>query len=231
MYIIKEITVENDNYISSSSIDIINGQISIALQRLLETVKCYIKNNHGYKIAESTKIMDIINTAQICEPLVDSILLYKLVNDPHKIHVYERKTVEVKQPNWTWGSSTITQSNFKRIAIFELEEITNVKFNSQNNSANISHNENTEMISIGNGTKIPKIMTISPMCDVINELKNSSSFKMRKIISAQIEPIITQNNYYKPEIESDIEIYGSDIDTYISDSESESESESESNSE
>lgn len=176
MYLIKKITISDKNfYLTSKIINHTNKTISAALILLENAALENVREENGRNAYEQTKIIDIHSLEQINEPLLDSILLYRLSGDPHRILVYQKKTSIIKSNNWTWGTSDIPISQFRLINYFELEEY-NGKFDT-----NIENNIPTppiEMVQFGK-IKIPKQMTIAPMCHLINELKGSERFKAR----------------------------------------------------
>lgn len=174
MYFIKKIIVNDNEYETSHIIEHTNKTISVALLLLETTARQYVINELGRESGENSNIIDIYNISQINEPLIDSILLYRLETNPHQIHVYRKKTNIIKTQNWTWGISENLVSTFKKVCIFELDEYNKLNIDEEITSI--------ELVSIGNhGIKIPKQMTISPMTDVINELKNCDKFKSRSL--------------------------------------------------
>lgn len=174
MYFINEVSVNDDEYHSSHIIEHTSKTISVALLLLETTAKQFVIDELGKEAGEAANIIDIYNVSQINEPLLDSILLYRLESNPHQIHVYRKKTNIVKTQNWTWGISENLVSTFKKVRIFELDEYNKLSIDEDLTPI--------ELVPIGNiGIKIPKQMTISPMTDLINELKNSDKFKSRSL--------------------------------------------------
>lgn len=180
MYIIKKISVDDKLYLSSQIICYTPSKITSAMELFEKTAREYVGQEFGREAYEKSKIIDIHNIDQIAEPLVDGMLLYRLYENPNCIYVYQRKTTITKQNNWTWGTTDIITSQFKRTHIFELEE-----YNSIDHKLTFMADPmlpSIEMVSIGTShIRIPKPMTVSPICDLIDELKNCKKFKERFI--------------------------------------------------
>lgn len=177
MYIIKKITVNNDFYISSESINHTRKTISHALILLEQCIISYVKEEHGKQMSDIIKIIDISDFKQVSEPVVDTILIYRITNDPHRVHVYQRKTLIV--PGTIYGHSLVP--DFRKIKIFELEEYDKFDISSSQNISSII--PDIEMVSVGStGILIPKPMTVSPIRNFIDELKQSSKFKARFVL-------------------------------------------------
>jgi hypothetical protein len=184
MYFIKRIRLNSDEqYEKSILINHTYERIKSALYLLENCVKSFVFEERGRDAMEQARIIDIHDFSQVTEPAIDSILLYRLSSDPHKIYVYQRKTSLIKRTGWLYNTVDEAISKFHRTDIFELESYEKIKLNidtSKNNSNNDETIPILEMVSIGPAhIKIPKEMTISPICDVINELKNSPKFKAR----------------------------------------------------
>ena len=182
MYFIKKIILDDkQEYHSSKIIDHTSKTISAALTLLDTSLKSYVKDECGREAAENLKITDIKKFDEIIEPMTDGILIYRLEDSPYSIHIYQKKTTITKSANWTWGTKSTLVSQFRRMAIFELEQ-----YEKTISLNDISHfplpNVDDEHVPYGPSKyKIPKKMTISPMCDVISELKNSAKFRSRFI--------------------------------------------------
>lgn len=196
-YIIKEITVDNDEYVSSRISKMSIKGIGNALKKLTESAKEYVKDKYGSESAKNTDIIDIINLTQVCEPLVDAVLLYRLESDPHKIYAYRRLTQVKEQPGWTWGSTKVVCVSFKRVCIFELEEIAD-----QESSVKEQVEEEDRQVK----------MTILPMNDLLVELKKNQSFLKKKFESERKVENIVQSSYYIPVYESESSEYSSESD-------------------
>ncbi|BCS83400.1 hypothetical protein QLL95_gp0723 [Cotonvirus japonicus] len=181
MYFVKKINLDiNHQYKSSEIVDNINKSISNAFTLLENSAKSFVKEECGREAGEHVKIIEINDFNQVNEPVVDSMLLYRLVDDRHRIYVYQKKTMITKIQNWTWGTSDTVNSQFSNICIFELEEYNKINVVSFQNQIVLTSIPNDELVAIGPANiKIPKPMTISPMCDLISELKKSPKFKAR----------------------------------------------------
>ena len=212
MYAVKDIFVNNNEYMSSRIISVINGQISAALISLNESVFSEIRNNFGSKMS-NIEVIDIDNDSQIIDPQVDGISLYRYTSDPHKIHLYERSTEIIEQPSWTWGATKVPVSKFAKTNIYELEDISGIG-SGMKSSTHANSNVDIpvcDMVGTKMGIKIPKQMTVSPMCDVLVELKNSPVFKNRHVISAMLEEKVIQCDCYIEECVSDISEYSEEL--------------------
>ena len=117
-YIIKKILVNENIYISSSIVEIIPKTISKALNNMFEHAKKYVSDECGNQIANKMEIVDVHTVYQIDEPLVDTMIIYRIGSDSNRLHVYQRKTKIV--PGFIYGYSSY--SEFKRVAIFEIED-------------------------------------------------------------------------------------------------------------
>lgn len=191
MYFIKKIILDDkQGYQSSKIVDHTSKTISVALSLLENAVRMFVKDECGREAADQIKIIDIYKFDQVNEPMIDSMLLYRLTDDPHRIHVYQKKTTVVKVSGYIWGTSDTPTTFFRRTHIFELEEYSGSISPGTQNTINIPNSENTnvpsilpqvEMVPIGPARiKIPKPMTLAPMCNLIDELKKSAKFKFRQ---------------------------------------------------
>ncbi len=179
MYFIKKITVDDKNYKSSKIVDYTNKKISTALMLLENAARLYIKEEFGREASEHARILDIYNFDQVSEPIDDCMLLYRLGDDPHHIHVYRKKTSRVEKPGYIYGSTIIEEKYFKRTHIFELEECGNINIA---DSQIVTSTPQVEMVPVGfAGIRIPKPLTQAPLCNLINELKKSTKFLQARI--------------------------------------------------
>lgn len=178
MYFIKRITVDNDKYLSSEIVDHTSQTISTALSLLENNAREHVIDECGKQAHSDAKIIDVHHLNQISEPLVDTMLIYRVGNDSHRLHLYQRKTKIV--PGMVYGQNLIPE--FKKVKIFELHEYKNLS-PAATQSQNIPVIPNIEYVPVGpSGIKVPKQMTTAPMCDVISELKNSPKFKARLVL-------------------------------------------------
>lgn len=179
MYFVKKIVVDSEKYVSSEIVGHAKT-ISTALSLLERNAISYIRDQVGRQISDNAKIIDILNLEQINEPDVDTMLIYRLEQNPHRLYIYQRRTITVDIPNWTWGSSKKNIVEFKCVLHFELEEYSQISdFESLPKIK-----PEIEMVTINIGRSrilIPKQMTVAPMADVLAELKNSPKFKNRAI--------------------------------------------------
>lgn len=179
MYLVKKINLDPEQkYRSSEIVDHINKSISSALSLLENAARSHVKEECGREAGEQVKIIEIHDFSQVNEPVVDGMLLYRLIDDKHSIYVYQKKTTITKTANWTWGTTDIATTQFYRTCIFELEEYT--KFVPSFNNQVLASVLSEDMVAVGPAQiKIPKPMTMSPICDLIEELKKSPKFKAR----------------------------------------------------
>ncbi|AAV50853.1 hypothetical protein [Niemeyer virus] len=179
MYFVKKINLDSEKqYKSSEIVEHVNKSISSALSALENVARTFVKEECGREAGEQVKIIEIHDFNQVNEPTVDSMLLYRLIDDKHRIFVYQKKTTISKVSAWTWGTNDVVTSQFGRICIFELEEYNKLSVPSFQNQIFFTPNE--EMVAVGPAKiRIPKPMTMAPMCDLIDELKKSPKFKAR----------------------------------------------------
>ena len=191
MYFVKKINFNNNSqYANSVIVAHTTEKIASALELLETCARDTIYQMVGQESAENFKIIDILSMDQICQPVVDCVLVYRLENDPHNLIFYQRKTNAREIPGW-WGNSMVTESDFRKIFNLELEEYDSIK--------NIESTTNTTNNGIFkyNKTTIPKMMFESPMIDLINELKQSNHFLDRLAL--------TQNCIYDSTQEQDFD--------------------------
>lgn len=185
MYFIKKITIDATlRYQSSMIVDHTNKKISTAILLLENSVRSFVKDECGREAGEKIKIIDIHNIDQVNEPPLDSVLLYRLTENPHRVIVYQKKTTINKVKGWAWGESDTVVTSFRQTHLFELEEYVNLNCNVPSNP-NIQIQVHEEMISTGpSGIKIPKQMTLAPICNLLDELRKSPKFVERANSSA-----------------------------------------------
>ncbi|MEM3061954.1 MAG: hypothetical protein QW303_00210, partial [Nitrososphaerota archaeon] len=120
----------------------------------------------GKQISDESKIIDIHHFGQVNEPLIDTMLIYRLKTDPQTLHVYQRKSKEV--PGILYGRTTVVE--FRRVQVFALVKYDDPNFTPFDDG----------LVPVGPAKiRVPKAMTVSPMSDMINELKNNIRFKKR----------------------------------------------------
>lgn len=156
-YIIREKIDDKGNKLIPEICDMAS-YISEALYLLSNTCKTEIRNEWGTSESEN-KIIDINDLSQVSEPLIDSILIYRIVNTPHILYLYQRRTKVVK--GLVWGETT--SSEFKLIQIYYL-----VEYDHPRNKINIDANNDNYQIKKSN----PCI----DMSSVFDELKNHELF-------------------------------------------------------
>ncbi|XWV25871.1 hypothetical protein QJ857_gp1210 [Tupanvirus soda lake] len=197
MYFIKKITLkEGKEYESSQIVGHTKNKIAGALILLENVARDFVREEYGAKAYEQSKILDIHKIEQVCEPIVDGMLLYRLNDDPHRIHVYQRRTEVIDQNGW-FSSAKIPVPQFKRTHIIELEQCEGISISESN--ANIASTiSQVEMVPLGPaGIKVPKPMTVAPICDLIDELKKCARFK------ARFASVNASNTANKPAVEVD----------------------------
>lgn len=168
-FIIKTVIDDKGQFVSSKNVAH-EKTVSKALALLEKTVRDYIEKECGKPTSDAVKIIDIHNFSQVSEPIVDTMLIYRLVTDPHYLHVYQRKTSIV--PGRIYGETTVTY--FRKVQIFYLDEYNGINVLDSTNVGGI------EMVPLGPAkVSIPKQMTVAPMCNVLKQLKDSAKFKNR----------------------------------------------------
>lgn len=176
MYVIKEITVDEGIYVSSKVVDCTTKTIGTALSHFENSVRDFMREEIG-KEADNVRIIDVHSLEQVVELPTDGMVCYRLADDPHKVNIYHKKTTVTKQNNWTWGQSDVLVSSFKLTTIYELEECGK---NIREHIQCAPTASNAELVSVGPAhIRVPKLMTMAPMCDVIAELKKSATFLAR----------------------------------------------------
>ena len=213
MYVIKAILVEGDIYKGSRFINCTCKTISSALNMLDNAVREHLREEVGREASVNANIIDVHSLDQVVEPVIDGMVCYRLSDDPHRINVYQRKTAVIKQNNWTWGQTDVATTTFKRAVIFELEDCEKDTFERlQDAKTTISY----EMTSVGPAhIRLPKQMTIAPMCNVITELKKCEAFQARLAISERVE-IMThemQQDVFSEEVDSEFDSSYTDSDS------------------
>ena len=172
MYFVLRTTVDEQQHpVSFEIVNYTNKTISTALALLDASARAYIREECGIKAAHEAKIIDIHNLAQTNEPIVDGMLIYRLGNDSHTLHIYQRKSKIV--PGYIYGQSAA--SEFRRVQLFTLIENKNINLADSPGAAPYVP---MEMVAIGPARiMIPKGLTTAPMCNVITQLKKSQMFK------------------------------------------------------
>jgi hypothetical protein len=195
MYIIKNIVLdEGDKYVSSSTVGHTTSTISSAA-KLTESIAVNMAiNGFGASAVDNFKIIDIHSFDQVNEPKINCMLFYRLADDPHRLHVYQKRTVVVEKPGYIYGTVETVVDVFRKTNILELEEISYPSTQDLHGSCvgfgmrqsvpiNIptTYTEH-EMVPIAPNArlKVPKPMMMSPMSDLIDELKKSKHFIARK---------------------------------------------------
>lgn len=165
MFFIKKIDLDECKCYKSSSIANYTTEANEAKALLDKTVIDFVRIEKGREACEKTKIIDINNLDQVNEPLIDCILLYRLIDNPDRIYVYQKNTIVIKQKTWTWDTIDVLVSKFRQTNIFELEEF-NIVFPTKTIPVkeNIEKNEETRIVTYNN-------------FDLMEELRNSPRFK------------------------------------------------------
>ena len=186
-FIIKTNLDLNNSYTSNDVVAHSGGGIANAQNVLLAAVKTFVAEISGMEMASSLKVIDIHSFDQIVEPIIDTILLYRLDVEPHYIHVWQRKSAVV--PGRLYGQSVDTI--FRRIKIFSMCEYNAVSgVPPPPPKSKTESNEN--LVPFGpSGIKIPEKNTMAPIADVIASLKSSPIFirKYNESIGSVPKPI------------------------------------------
>lgn len=118
----KYISSEIVNHVSLSSSD------SDGTDILMESIKSFVSVLSGSEEADSLKIINIDSLDTVSEPLIDSVIAYRINSDPNNIHIYRRKTHIIQ--GRLYGQTVVPE--FKKIKIFSL-----VKYDLDNHKTNI----------------------------------------------------------------------------------------------
>ena len=177
MYFIIKINIDDKGlFVSSDMVSHTNAGIISAQQLLLKETKAYVAELAGIVVADGIKIIDIHSFNQVNEPIIDSVLVYRLELDPHRLHIYQRQSKITS--GLIYGKAITTE--FRKIKIFELVEYTNLILEVGNFESNTKTKKQIDMVPHGPANiKVPKTLTISPMCDLISSLKSSPMFKKK----------------------------------------------------
>jgi len=111
-FVIKNNIDKNGSYVSCEMV-----AHSTDAEKILENaVMSFVAFEGGQKMLENVKIIDVHSLNQVAEPLIDTILLYRVIAEPNQVHVYQRISRQV--PGYVFGQSIVPE--FTRIKIFEL---------------------------------------------------------------------------------------------------------------
>jgi len=155
-YVIKEKIDEKGNKLVPEICESAS-YIAEALFLFINKCKYDIKNEWGAN--NDIKVIDINDLSQVVEPLIDSVLVYRIVNHPHTLYVYQRKTRVVK--GLVWGETTNTE--FKQTYVYHLVEYSKDKEDSEKSN-------DIEMKLYRKST------SLIDMTNVINEIKTHKLF-------------------------------------------------------
>ena len=97
--------------------------ISLAIKQTEQHARTLISKTCGESTALECKVIDILKPEQVNEPLIDTMLIYRITSDPHYLHVWRRMTKVI--PGKLYGTTTDTKYN--RVAIFYFKEYTGLK--------------------------------------------------------------------------------------------------------
>jgi hypothetical protein len=181
MYFIKQVSVNEKIYQYSKIIDHTRGDFLEAQKLLEKTVKLFVKNEWGREAIDNKKIIDIQQLEEIVEPVIDCVLLYRLINDPTKIYVYQKKTNITKKFSYYYGTTDTLVPKFCLINIFELEEYNNL----------ICDTKIETVESQVPKIEISKQVSNQLRINLLNELKQNPRFKHRSDSQEQIPKFVT----------------------------------------
>lgn len=112
------IDTNSGSFISNEIVGHVSSGIAAAQAQLINCIKTFVTELAGKDMANSLKVIDIHSMDQVSEPIIDTLLLYRLESDPHTIHVYQRKSSVVSGS--LWGEKI--KVDFNKIKIFSLVE-------------------------------------------------------------------------------------------------------------
>lgn len=159
MYAIVKISLDDKNEISGTEIVGYDHVLTVARKSLANKAINFVKDECGK--ANDCKIIDIATLGQVQNPMIDTMLIYRVACDPQCLHIYQRKTKIV--PGIVYGQSTV--SEFRRIKIFSI---------AHESVEPIRHCDDSpvDMVSAGqNNIKIPGVTA-----NLITQLKKSPRF-------------------------------------------------------
>lgn len=117
-FVIKNNIDKNGNYVSAEIVAHSTDVVSPSGSILENAAMTFIAYEGGRGMLENIKIIDVHSLNQVAEPLIDTMLLYRVTSEPNKIHVYRRVSKEV--PGYVFGQTIVPE--FTRIKVFELVE-------------------------------------------------------------------------------------------------------------
>lgn len=187
MYFVMKVTPSSTSeFVNHQLVHHTTGTISIALKDLEKIAYDFIREEVGKQADSFSKITDIVSLNDIVEPYVDSMIVYRLESDPHKLHIYQRKTNIV--PGFIYGRTY--QTEFKKVVIFEL--LTYEKINNAQLIQDVKNSEPIELVPVqGKNIKIPAKLTQAPMTHVIDQLKKFSVNNLKKTPVKVPEPTVS----------------------------------------
>jgi hypothetical protein len=178
-FIIRIVFNEQGKILTVQIVDHAKG-ILIARQTLDKAVQNYIQEQYGSQTLETLKFFEIPDVSQITDPGQNGVYAYRLLTNPEQCCVYRHTTKMV--PGYFYGITV--QTEFLEIARFYMVEHLGEREFHDILEQSHKYVQDSDMVSIGPAcVKIPKIMTISPMKDLILELKNNARFKDRYFAS------------------------------------------------
>jgi hypothetical protein len=173
-FVIKININDKELFTSSELISHTTGGLVKAQNLLLTEAKAYISELSGTACANEIKIIDIHSFDQVSEPILDSVLLYRLDIDPCRLHIYQKKSKII--PGRVYGQSIM--SEFRKVKIFELVEY--IRLSADGNTTPIQIPKMLDMVGHGPANiQVPKPLTLAPMADLLVSLKSSPKFRQR----------------------------------------------------
>lgn len=152
--------------------------IGMALNLLESSVRDYVTKLCGEDAGNNMRVVPIKDQTQISEPMTDGITVYQISDDQHKLFVYQRKTNVI--PGLIYGASVV--SSFKKVSTFYIHHYDNIIVSTSQPKPIPPPIEYVKV----NNISMPKPMTISPIRNVIDELKNSKKFLNMQMLFSSI---------------------------------------------
>ena len=187
MYFVSRININKNGSFGSMEIVDHAKYISEAKNLLILITKQHLEKEYGSLIISTTKILDIQSFTQVVEPIIDSVLIYRLETDPHSLHIYQRKSIIV--PGRVYGQSVT--SEFRKSMIFGVNEYTKTISESNTSDKNetlIPNRTDIKKISVETHSKSPL------MANLLSSLKQSPKFLLKKELSDKTSTTITEIN-------------------------------------
>lgn len=123
LYLIHKADVDEKGTQQLSTVIDHSFTISLVMKQTEQHARNLISKTCGESTAVECKVIDILKPEQVNEPLIDTMLIYRITSDPHHLHVWRRTTKIVPGKLWSFT----TETKFIKVAIFYFQEYTGLK--------------------------------------------------------------------------------------------------------